>query len=316
MRIVKCINGHFFDGESYELCPHCNERVAGATSKKGFFGRKKEVSKPSPVSSANGHHFQDPASQPDPGKPTDGDYQGSASAPTEMVYDESWQQRSTEFSDDAKTEVLFEESSAEQNEKEAVSETLRSNPEQVVNPSAGNTDADSITSNSLSREIGMITASSGEKTVSFFQAAINKKNQPAAVPAQQSAGSNPPVRSYGSAANPTVGWIVCVKGPHFGESFCLGMGKNSIGRGPENDISVYQDGSISRSKHALIVFEPKKRKFYLQPGDSSGLTYLNDEYITESTLMKARDVIELGISDFILVPLCGEDFDWETYVEK
>ena len=66
----------------------------------------------------------------------------------------------------------------------------------------------------------------------------------------------------------------------------------------------------------MITFEPKKRFFYLQPGDSSGLTYLNDDYIDESKKLKPKDIIELGDSKFLFVPLCDETFSWEEYLPK
>ena len=116
--------------------------------------------------------------------------------------------------------------------------------------------------------------------------------------------------------DPVVGWLVCISGKHFGESFSIGAGKNSIGRNDDNRIVLYKDNKVSRTKHALITFEPKKRFFYLQPGDSSGLTYLNDDYIDESKKLKPKDIIELGDSKFLFVPLCDETFSWEEYLPK
>ncbi len=28
MNVVKCENGHFYDGEQYTLCPHCGARMS------------------------------------------------------------------------------------------------------------------------------------------------------------------------------------------------------------------------------------------------------------------------------------------------
>jgi hypothetical protein len=117
-------------------------------------------------------------------------------------------------------------------------------------------------------------------------------------------------------SEPVVGWLVCIGGPHIGECFNVYAGKNSIGRSEENRIVIPGDNSISRIKHSLIVYEPKKRNFYVQPGDSSGLTYLNDDYITESHKLADRDLIELGDSKFMFVPLCGETFSWEEHMPK
>lgn len=116
--------------------------------------------------------------------------------------------------------------------------------------------------------------------------------------------------------DPVVGWLVCVEGAHFGESFNISAGMNSMGRNDSNRIVLSMDSSVSREKHAFITYEPRKRRFFVKPGDSSGLTYVNDEYITESIVIKAMDIIELGNSKFVLIPLCGENFSWEDYISK
>ena len=151
---------------------------------------------------------------------------------------------------------------------------------------------------SLKEAVKNASASNEGKTMSYFSTATSSSEKV----------------SNKVQSEPVVGWLVCTKGAHFGEAFFIYSGKNSIGRNTENRIAITEDNSISRSKHALIVYEPKKRNFFIQPGDSSGLTYLNDEYITESHMLTAKDVIELGDSSFIFVPLCGQDFSWEEYI--
>ena len=116
--------------------------------------------------------------------------------------------------------------------------------------------------------------------------------------------------------DPVAGWLVCIAGAHFGASFNISAGMNSIGRSDSNRIVLDMDNSVSRDKHAFVTYEPRKRRFFVKPGDSSGLTYVNDEYITETIEIKAMDVVELGNSKFILVPLCGENFTWEDYISK
>lgn len=150
-------------------------------------------------------------------------------------------------------------------------------------------------------------ASGSGKTVGFFSSGNSSKNN--------SEANDAPNASV-APVDPVVGWIVCIHGAHFGESFNIAAGKNSIGRSENNKIILYKDNSISREKHALIIYEPKKRQFYIQPGDSSGLTYLNEEYITESTKISAKDILELGNSKFIFVPLCDESFSWDNYITK
>ncbi|MGN0370217.1 MAG: FHA domain-containing protein [Butyrivibrio sp.] len=115
---------------------------------------------------------------------------------------------------------------------------------------------------------------------------------------------------------PVVGWLVCVKGESIGESFNLKAGKNAIGRGGGMDVMLAKERSVSRDKHAVITYEPKKKNFFIQPGESSGLVYLNDELLMSFSQLTAYDSIQLGEAVFKFVPFCGESFIWEDWLEN
>lgn len=115
---------------------------------------------------------------------------------------------------------------------------------------------------------------------------------------------------------PVVGWLICVKGESFGESFNLKAGKNSIGRGAGMDVMLAQERSVSRDKHAIITYEPKKKIFLIQPGESSGLVYLNDDLLMSFAQLSPYDTIQLGEAIFKFLPFCGENFIWEDYLEN
>lgn len=116
----------------------------------------------------------------------------------------------------------------------------------------------------------------------------------------------------GSSA-PVVGWLVCVKGNHYGEDFRLVAGRNFIGRSSSMEVCLSGDTSISREKHLIIVFEPKQNAFIVQPGDSKELSYLNDEVILQARLMKSGDTLVMGNSQFIFVPFCTNEINWSNY---
>ena len=115
-------------------------------------------------------------------------------------------------------------------------------------------------------------------------------------------------------SEPVVGWIVCIEGNDLGKSYHIVSGNNSVGRLSENDI-VLNDEHVSRKKHAIIVYEPKKRNFFIRPGEGSQLTYLNNENIMEAKPLKQNDVIEIGNGKYIFIPLCSEKFSWEDYIK-
>ena len=80
------------------------------------------------------------------------------------------------------------------------------------------------------------------------------------------------------AADPPVGWLAIVDGPGKGRVATLGMGVNSIGRDRTERVSLdYGAAMISRSNHAAITYDPRGRKFYVQHGGGTNLTYVNDE---------------------------------------
>lgn len=112
-------------------------------------------------------------------------------------------------------------------------------------------------------------------------------------------------------AEPVVGWLVCINGEYFGESFNLNAGRNEIGRASNMDIALVSEPTVSRNKHTIVTFEPKHKKFYVQPGESSGLTYLNGDLVLTPIELKANDIITLGKAIFIFVPFCGEYFSWD-----
>lgn len=112
---------------------------------------------------------------------------------------------------------------------------------------------------------------------------------------------------------PVVGWLVCIKGDSMGTSYELKAGKNFIGRSSlENDIVLKGDQSISREKHAIIVYDPRSKCFLAQPGMSRELFYLNNKAVLQITEMEARDIIAVGKTELMFIPFCGPDFSWES----
>jgi hypothetical protein len=109
------------------------------------------------------------------------------------------------------------------------------------------------------------------------------------------------------------GWIVCIEGPQLGQDYRIMAEKNFIGRSEEMHIRILGDNTISRKNHAVIVYDPMKRQFHLLPGDASGLAYHNNEAVYSPVELTAYDVIQLGRSKFIFIPLCGVHFEWENH---
>ncbi|HKV53287.1 MAG TPA: FHA domain-containing protein [Candidatus Binataceae bacterium] len=136
---------------------------------------------------------------------------------------------------------------------------------------------------------------------------------PAVVPpqaAESEPGVTRVVQRLGSGVDPVVGWLVCVVGPDKGRDFRIHGQRNFIGRAPSMDIVVEHDDSVSRDKHAIVTYEPRKNEFWLAPGESSGLVYLNSELVNGPERLKARDIVEIGRTRLMFFPLCDEQFRW------
>lgn len=110
--------------------------------------------------------------------------------------------------------------------------------------------------------------------------------------------------------DPVVGWLACVDGADRGRDWRLVAGRNPIGRGEGMPVRLSGDAAVSRERHAVVSFEPKRQAFTLLPGESRGLVYHNGVEVLTPVALKAHDRIELGKSTLIFIPLAGPDFSW------
>ena len=193
MNLVRCENGHFYDSERFDECPHCNQTTV-----------------------------------------------------------------STVIEDDDGNKGY----------------TMPINP---------NTDSDSTPSKRLGDIVGDAKGDDdAQKTIGYF-------------------GSIP--------SEPVVGWLVAIEGEHFGEDFKLHTGKNFIGRSKNMDVVLSGDSSVSRERHAILLYEPKSNMFLAQPGDSKELFYLNNEVVLSATKIQAYDILSIGDSRLLFIPCCSDKFN-------
>ena len=116
--------------------------------------------------------------------------------------------------------------------------------------------------------------------------------------------------------DPVVGWLVVVEGPGKGKSMELGYGANSMGRETGRVQLNFGDNQISRSDHATVTYDPRGRKFYVEKGSGSNLTYLNNKPVLTAVELPAQSHIGIGATVLRFVPLCGEAFDWQDPKDK
>jgi hypothetical protein len=110
--------------------------------------------------------------------------------------------------------------------------------------------------------------------------------------------------------DPVVGWLVSVAGPERGRDYRLRSGRNFIGRADHMHVCVHGDPTVSREKHAVVSYDAKHGRFSVAPGESAELTYLNGEPVEVPRALRPRDVVEVGETRLLFVPLCDDDFTW------
>ena len=139
----------------------------------------------------------------------------------------------------------------------------------------------------------------GDDRTRLYKAGAPPADQgpPAAAPAG-------PAPSAGRASDdPVVGWLVVIKGPGKGRSLEIGVGANSIGRDSRQKLRVdFGDKHVSRDKHAILIYEPKTRKYFIQNGDTRNLTYIGAELVLNPTELHGGEVIVIGETHLSFVP--------------
>ena len=122
----------------------------------------------------------------------------------------------------------------------------------------------------------------------------------------------PPSESKNFMDDPVVGWLVITKGPGRGTGLRLGKGMNSIGRSNTNRVQLdFGDQSVSREKHCIVTFEPKRRVFYIQNEGGKNLTYVGDTVVLQAQQLHNGEFIQIGDTEMCFVAFCNEDFSWD-----
>lgn len=153
-----------------------------------------------------------------------------------------------------------------------------------------------------------VTMNDDDKTVAFFGDVFASQESGKVIPASKLASPR--------VSTPCVGWLVATVGSHIGQDFRLKAGKNFIGRDTKMDIVLDGDKSVSRNRHAIVVYEPKRHLYMVQPGESSELVYLNDQVVLGPMKLSAYDIITVGEINLLFMPLCGEKFNWTDILHK
>lgn len=110
---------------------------------------------------------------------------------------------------------------------------------------------------------------------------------------------------------PVTGWLVCIDGPAKGTDYRVRAGYNYIGRAEHMDICVTGDNKVTYDRHAMIAYDPRDKVFFCGPVEAKNIVRLNEKMVMVPSEIHAYDVITVGITKLMFVPLCGERFNWD-----
>lgn len=303
MNRVICVKGHFYDGDKYETCPHCasgveairqdpfsvrhseleEEKISGKKNegktrreKGGFFHRGKK---------------EEAALNPEV-RPIADSVQGTVllqeSAQSEISWQKSGQNSEQKYEQAPEQRACFAVTGQEAIVQDAAEQ--------------GAGGQGTIWQGAIEREVQKSQDSVSQSLRAAFDASAKTGET----------GDEGKTVGYFSTGktDPPVGYLICTAGEDYGMGFPLKTGNNSIGRSVSMDV-VIMDEKVSREKQAFVMYEPIKREFYMRPGEGTGLCYLNGELVLGPVKMKAFDLIMLGDTKLMLIPVCCERFSWE-----
>lgn len=110
--------------------------------------------------------------------------------------------------------------------------------------------------------------------------------------------------------NPVCGWLICLEGDKKGKDYQIHSEKNSIGRAKTNDVCLEFDSSISKESNAIISFDNRNNKFYIQSSEGKNNIYVNEKILLLPIELFDYDIIEIGQTKLIFRTLCNDSFTW------
>lgn len=320
VKVSKCANGHYFDVNKYEICPHCGAgEFSSVAPQKKRFGFLHRSVKPVVTKTTSLQFSREIPEQGQDLLYEDVKTSGTFAPQQLQVEDVQTQGVYTTMSQDTVTNSAYLTEDPDDVEAEDVTTGFfaaqaQTEKSKESKPGDRNTPSDSdgkttgifvpsaAPAGSLLEQVQAVADNNDVKTTGFFSLKKPEKEdseKEAVLPEQL-----------------PVGWLVCVSGKNIGRDYRLFAGKNAVGRAEENSVCLAGETSVSRDRHAWVIFEPRKQEFFLKPGDESGLVYLNDENVFDTTLLHSGDVLEFGEVKLTFVALCDSSFNWTNYIDR
>ena len=120
------------------------------------------------------------------------------------------------------------------------------------------------------------------------------------------------INAAGETVRPATGWLVCINGATKGTDYRIYQGYTYIGRDPAQNQIAIPDDHISSVPSARILYEEESRKFFInETNGARNPVYLNEKLFDGRVMLNPYDIIRLGNTSLLFVPLCTDKFAWE-----
>lgn len=161
---------------------------------------------------------------------------------------------------------------------------------------------------------------SGKTRPPYDVGAAQQKTVPPYTPDEPVGGMTMPVGVFKERERPTdyiVGWLVALNGKNVGEDYRIRGFSTTVGRGRENVITLVGDDTISRDANCVIRYYSETKEYFIVLGQNvKNAIYINGKALVREAELHAYDVIKLGRTELLFVPLCGREFNWGEKVCK
>ena len=127
---------------------------------------------------------------------------------------------------------------------------------------------------------------------------------------EENSGHRTVIAGQASSTAPVVGWLVVLDGSMKGTDFRLHTGYNYIGR-DRGDICLHGDFAVSSEKDTSVTYIARSRMFAVSHEQGKNPPLLNNvPVLGNGAELFPYDVITVGETRLLFLPLCGQKFSW------
>lgn len=106
------------------------------------------------------------------------------------------------------------------------------------------------------------------------------------------------------------GWLIRLDEPERGREYRILAGYNFLGSDAAADICISGDPGISPQRAAVLGYDAQMSLFSFGPCGGHLPVRVNGTMILDAVILNAYDVLTVGDTRLLFLPLCGKQFNW------